>query len=66
MELLAGAQGSVLGGGHNSWGTLQWSGGIIGFECSRGEGAVFCRDGRDADGRCKQYLGGKSMGTVLE
>lgn len=37
-------------------------GGIIGFEFSCGEEAVFLRDGRDADGMCKKDLGEKAWG----
>lgn len=49
--------GSVPGGAHGD--TLRWRrrGDIVGFECSHGEEAVFPRDGDDADGRCKKYLG---------
>lgn len=39
--------------------------GVIGFERSCGEGAVFPWDGHDADGKCKRCLG-KSTGMVLE
>lgn len=36
---------------------METGGDIVGFERSHGEEAVFPRDGHDADGRCKKYLG---------